>query len=312
MKLSVVMPAYNERESLPPLLARLQAVLEPLTRSYELIVVDDGSTDGTAETVKKLRAADERVKLLVLSRNFGHQFALTAGLDVADGDAVIFMDSDLQHPPELLPEMIAKWREGYEVVHTVREDPASLSPWKRASSAFYYWAFEKLTDLEGLRNVADFRLLDRRAAHALRNCKERARFLRGLVFWMGFRSCFLPYRAAPRAHGATKYSVPKMLRLAGDGIVSFSSIPLHVALVAGVLIFAIGFLYGLYALYVKFVLFRHVPGWTSLVIVICSFSGFQILLMGLQGIYLGKIFEEVKARPAYLVREHFGFGGREK
>jgi polyisoprenyl-phosphate glycosyltransferase len=309
MRLSVVVPVLNEHENAPALAARLREVLEPLTRDYELIFVDDGSTDGTDAVIAGLHAQDARVKLLSFSRNFGHQFALTAGLDHAEGDAVITMDGDFQHPPELIPEMVARWREGIQVVHTVRKDTEDASFAKKFSSNLYYSLFRKLTGVKGLQSAADFRLLDRKAVLALRQCRERARFLRGLAFWIGFRSCFLEFRAPPRRHGVTKYVLRRMLRLAADGILSFSATPLYFSLYLGLASLLFGFFYGAYAIYAKFAYQQVVQGWTSTVIVVSLFGGLQMFLLGMQGLYVGRIFEEIKQRPIYLVAHRVGFGG---
>ncbi len=305
-----MIPALNEQDNIGPIAARLFAALK--SENIELIFVDDGSTDATSSKISQLNEQDPRVKLVSLSRNFGHQFALSAGLDYADGDAIVFMDADLQHPPEIVPQLLARWRDGFEVVHTLREETSPAPFFKRLSSALFYRVFALFTGIKTPRNVADFRLIDKKVAQALRDCRERSRFLRGLVLWAGYRACFISYQAEARKRGDTKFTLRRMCRLAADGILSFSTLPLYFSLIAGIGMCSFGFLYGAYSLWVKFALNQNVPGWTSLMIVTCLFSGFQILALGLQGMYIGKIFEETKARPLYLVREIRGFSRPEK
>jgi dolichol-phosphate mannosyltransferase len=301
----------NEQENVPALAPKLRSVLEPLTREFEIVFVDDGSTDGTAEAVANLHSQDPRIKLLSFSRNFGHQFALTAGLDFADGDAVILMDGDFQHPPELIPEMVAKWKQGFEVVHTRRKETAGASFFKNLSSRYYYFLFRRFSGIRNFRDAADFRLLDRRAVLALRQCRERARFLRGLAFWVGFRSCFLEFSAPARKYGVTKYSVRRMFRFAADGILSFSPLPLYFSLYLGLLSCVFGAVYGAFAVWEKLFGKGVVPGWTSTVIMLSLFGGMQMLLMGVLGLYVGKIFEEIKQRPVYLLRRSLGIESAE-
>jgi len=306
MKISVVIPVFNEASNIAPLYAALVPQLESVSMDYEILFVDDGSTDASVEQIRKLRGANDRVRLLSLSRNFGHQIALTAGIDHASGDAIVLMDADLQHPPALIPQLMARWLDGYEVVHTVRRSTADSSWPKRATAAAFYRVFRFLSRVDLPSNAADFRLIDRKVADALRGIRERARFLRGLTVWTGYRSATIPFDAPTRQAGETKYSPARMLKLAVDALVSFSAAPLHLAVYAGIVLALLGFLYAGYALYARFVTGHVLPGWTSLAILVSIVGGIQLVLMGVIGVYLGKIFEEVKRRPLYLVRSRLG------
>ena len=306
MKISVVIPVFNEASNIAPLHAALVPQVESVSLDYEILFVDDGSTDASAEEIRRLRSGNDRVRLLCLSRNFGHQIALTAGIDHASGDAIVLMDGDLQHPPALIPQLISRWLDGFEVVHTVRRTTADSSWPKRATAAAFYKVFRHLSRVDLPSNAADFRLIDRKVADALRGIRERTRFLRGLTVWTGYRSTTIPYDAAPRQAGETKYSTARMLKLAIDGLVSFSAAPLHLAVYAGIALALLGFVYAGYALYARFVTGHVLPGWTSLAILISIVGGIQLVLMGVIGVYLGKIFEEVKRRPLYLVRSRLG------
>lgn len=306
MKISIVIPVFNEASNIPPLYAALVPQLESVSMNYEILFVDDGSTDGSVEEIRKLRARTDRVRLLSLSRNFGHQIALTAGIDHASGDAIVLMDADLQHPPALIPQLISRWLDGFEVVHTIRKTTAESSWPKRATAAAFYRVFRLLSRVDLPSNAADFRLIDRKVADALRGIRERTRFLRGLTVWAGYRSTSISYDAPTRQAGETKYSPARMLKLAIDALVSFSAAPLHLAVYAGIVLALLGFLYAGYALYARFVTGHVLPGWTSLAILVSIVGGIQLVLMGVIGVYLGKIFEEVKRRPLYLVRSRLG------
>jgi polyisoprenyl-phosphate glycosyltransferase len=306
MKISIVIPVFNEASNIPPLYAALVPQLESVSMDYEILFVDDGSTDGSVEEIRKLRARTDRVRLLSLSRNFGHQIALTAGIDHASGDAIVLMDADLQHPPALIPQLISRWLDGFEVVHTIRKTTAESSWPKRATAAAFYRVFRLLSRVDLPSNAADFRLIDRKVADALRGIRERTRFLRGLTVWAGYRSTSISYDAPTRQAGETKYSPARMLKLAIDALVSFSAAPLHLAVYAGIVLALLGFLYAGYALYARFVTGHVLPGWTSLAILVSIVGGIQLVLMGVIGVYLGKIFEEVKRRPLYLVRSRLG------
>jgi dolichol-phosphate mannosyltransferase len=312
MSLTVVIPVYNEAENLQPLaqsltealLAEAQAKLQDFT----ILFVDDGSEDESLALLRSMAAQDERIEYLSLSRNFGHQAALRAGLEAARGDCVVTMDGDFQHPPELIPAMIKAFRQGYDVVTTRRLDPEpgqgqELAPGKRLSSRLFYALMKLLGDVKIEPGSADFRLLSRRAVEALLSMPERTLFLRGAVPWIGFPSTELGYNPGLRRSGKTKYSFSKMLSFALDGITSFSVKPLRLASLFGCLISAAGFLYALYALVVRLFTDRTVEGWTSLLISVLIIGGIQLVFMGIIGEYLGKLFMEAKHRPHYLVKE---------
>jgi dolichol-phosphate mannosyltransferase len=305
-RVSVVVPAYNESESLPELLARLSRVAagEP-GYGFEFLFVDDGSSDDSLETLRGLRASDERVRYLSLSRNFGHQAALSAGLDHATGDAVVFLDADLQHPPEVIPRLLREWEQGAQVVNTVRERDPELSLLKRATSAGFYRIINLLADVHIQPDGADFRLLDRQAAEGLRQVRERSRFIRGLVQWIGYRQVVVQYRPDRRFAGQTKFSLSKMLKLAFNGIFSFTTIPLQLSTALGLTSAVSAFAYGLYALYAKFISRTAIPGWTSLLLVVLIMGGVQLITLGILGSYIARIYDETRGRPIYLVKESF-------
>jgi len=308
--ISLVLPAYNEEESLPRLFEALTALLERLGGIAEVVLVDDGSTDATYAMLLEQHRRDPRFKVIQLSRNFGHQVAISAGLDHAAGRAVIVMDSDLQDPPEVVLEMVARWREGFEVVHGVRISRPGESWFKRASAAAFYRVLRQLTAVDIVANAGDFRLLDRRAADALKSLRERNRFVRGLSSWIGFRQAVVRYDRPNRAAGETKYPLRKMLALATDAIVSFSDAPLYVSLAIGFGVSALAFIAGIVYIVLKLVGYKNlVPGWASIVVILSFLGGMQILLTGMMGLYVARIHDEVKARPLYIVRELHGVGG---
>ena len=300
--LSIVVPVYNEAGNVRVLYDRLVSVLEPLALEWELIPVDDGSSDGTLDELQGLQAADPRVRPISFSRNFGHQVALTAGLDAARGAAVVCMDGDLQHPPEVLPELLAKWREGYDVVQTVRTDTAGVGPLKRLTSALFYRFINWLSDTPIEPNAADFRLLSREALDALLQCRERDRFVRGLVSWVGFRRTEVPFIAGSRFSGKTKYSLAKMLRLAFDALTAFSTKPLKLATSAGFVAAVLGLTYACYTAYVRLFTDRAVPGWASLTVSVLVLGGLQLICLGLIAEYIARLLHEAKARPLYITR----------
>jgi dolichol-phosphate mannosyltransferase len=304
-----VIPAYNEAEVLPLLYQRLTTVMDALDEPYEMIVVDDGSRDGTVARLAAFAAADPRLKYLCLARNFGHQVALTAGLDHASGQAVVTMDADLQHPPELLPELIAKWREGFDIVYTERQNTADAGLVKRLTSRLFYGLINRASATQIPLNAADFRLLDRKVVDSLARLPERARFLRGLIAWVGYQQTVVPFEAPERAAGQTKYTLRKMLRFALDAVTSFSSLPLRIAGYCGFLASIAGFMLGAVTIYQKlFVPDRNLPGYTTIVVLILFLGGLQLICLGIIGEYIAKIYEEVKGRPLYLIRDAVGFG----
>ena len=300
--LSIVVPVYNEAGNVRVLYDRLVAVLEPLAIEWELILVDDGSSDGTLDELLRLQAADPRVRPISFSRNFGQQVALTAGWDAARGDAVICMDGDLQHPPEVLPELVAKWREGYDVVQAIRTDTANVGSIKRLTSALFYCFINWVSDTPIRPNATDLRLLSREALDALLQCRERDRLVRGLVSWVGFRRAEVPFVDAPRFSGKTKYSLAKMIRLAFDALTAFSTKPLKVATSAGFAAAVLGIAYAFYTAYVRLFTDRAVPGWASLTVSVLILGGLQLICLGLIAEYIARLLHEAKARPLYITR----------
>jgi len=304
--ISIVAPVHNEADALAELHRRLDAVLVPLGE-YEIVFVDDGSTDASWERMLALAGVDSHMRLLRLSRNFGHQPALTAGLDAARGDAVVLMDSDLQDPPELIPELVAQWRNGYDVVYALRAEREGETRFKRWTASAFYRLLRRMTPVEIPANAGDFRLLSRRAVDALARMPERARFLRGMTSWVGFRQTGVPYRRDARFAGETKYPTRRMIRFALDAITSFSTTPIKVVTGFGALlvVFCVGVL--IWALYIKYFTNEAIQGWTSVLIVLLLLGGMQLVALGVIGQYVARIFEEAKHRPLYLVQESFGF-----
>jgi dolichol-phosphate mannosyltransferase len=303
MLLSLVIPVYNEEEVLPTLLDTLRPVLDALDCEHEIVFVDDGSRDATRQTLVEVAATDPRIKVLGFSRNFGHQAAITAGLDFATGDAVVVMDADLQDPPELLPEMVALYERGYDVVSAQRVDREGEGLFKRGTASLFYGLMRRAVDERLRPQVGDFRLFSRAAVAALRGFREQHRFLRGLVAWLGLKEAIIPFRRPPRAAGTTKYPTWKMLRFAWTAISSFSALPLKLSLGVGLLLTASGLAYSAYVLYEALVLQTTVRGWSSLVCLQLLFSGATLTAVGLVGDYVARIYEETKGRPLYIVSE---------
>lgn len=302
VELSIVIPAYNESANVGPMIERLVPVVRPLVSSFEIVFVDDGSRDGTPDVVLDFAAATPEVRLVRLSRNFGHQAALVAGMEQAVGEAVITMDGDLQHPPELIPELIAGWRDGADVVQTIRRQPADDNPVKRATSRGFYRVLSALAKIKVTPGAADFRLLSRDALAAFLACGERCRFNRGLVQWIGFDYREVPYDAAARAAGESKYSLRAMLRLAGDAIFSFSSWPLRFAGLAGAFVSVAAAGYLIFVLWAAAFTNRAVPGWSSILAAVLVLGGVQLTVLWIIGEYIGRLYEEAKQRPLYVLR----------
>jgi dolichol-phosphate mannosyltransferase len=303
-----VIPCYNEEEVIAETMLRLQAFCAQVTGlEVELIFVDDGSRDRTRELLKAFAAADRRVKLVCFARNFGHQIAVTAGIDAAAGDAVVIMDADLQDPPEVVAEMIAKWREGYDVVYGRRTERAGESVFKLATARGFYRVLNRLSDVPIPLDTGDFRLMSRSVVDTLRAMPERDRFVRGMVSWVGFRQTDLPYRRAERFAGQTKYPLHKMLRFATDGILSFSTKPLQISVAMGMLCASLALLGIVYALVLRLFTNTWVEGWTALFIAILFIGGVELLSVGILGEYIGRIYHEIKNRPLYVVQEYLGF-----
>jgi dolichol-phosphate mannosyltransferase len=303
MLLSLVIPLFNEEAVLPLLIERLDAVLAGLDCAAEVILIDDGSRDRTLTLVRDLAARDPRYRALSFSRNFGHQAAITAGLDVASGDAVVIMDADLQDPPEILARMLELYREGYDVVSAQRVGREGDGWWKRVTASGFYWIMRKTVDERIVPEVGDFRLLSSAVVRALRQFREQHRFMRGLIAWLGFREAVVPFERGPRAAGMTKYPTLKMAGFAWTAITSFSGLPLRVGVLAGLAMTLMGALYFVYALYRALVAHATVPGWTSLVFLQIFFSGATLLSIGLMGEYLARVYDESKRRPLYIVRD---------
>jgi dolichol-phosphate mannosyltransferase len=304
-RISIVVPAYNEEGNLPALYAHLAEVLQGLGMTWEIVFVDDGSTDRSWEAILALHQRDRRVKGLRLSRNFGHQYALFAGLTHATGDAVVSMDADLQHPPHVIPELVDEWRKGSKIVHTVRLDRDNTPWFKRVASRLFYkvYSFASGVDLE--TGMADFRLLDRQVIAGLVQLREEELFLRGLVQWIGFPSSKVAFRCQDRLSGRSKYTLRKMVKLAWSSITSFSIVPLRVGLLVGIITSLISFGGILYALGSDLIGFV-VPGWTSIVSIVSFLFGVLFIMLGVIGEYIGRILMEVKGRPRFLVSNHVG------
>lgn len=305
---SLVIPVYNEESVLPILIRRIDHLLTQLDAPAEVIFVDDGSCDASGVVLAARAKEHPSYRYLALSRNFGHQIAMTAGMDAACGDAVIVMDADLQDPPEVVLDLIAKWKEGYEIVYGRRISRDSDSRFKRWTAAVFYRLLQSLADTPIPVDVGDFRLVDRRAVDAFRAMPERDRFVRGMFGWMGFLQTAVEYHREPRAAGESKYPLRKMLRFAASGIIGFSNVPLHFALWLGGMISAAAILYGVYVtLLATFGLGHLVTGWTSTVTLISLLCGLNLLMTGVVGLYVGRIHIEVKNRPLYIVGRSIGF-----
>jgi glycosyltransferase involved in cell wall biosynthesis len=298
--IDIVVPVFNEEACLVELHARIAAAIAPLPYRFRMLFIDDGSSDRSAELCEELRASDPRVGLLRFSRNFGHQAALTAGLDVADADAVITLDADLQHPPERIPDFIAAWEKGAQIVSGVRAKGA-VSLYRRLSSAIFYRVINAISNFEITPGSPDFRLFDARVVQSIRRLREQSRFLRGIYAWVGFRQVEVVYQEAARAAGESHYSTSDMFLFALRAVLSFSRLPLRVATYFGLSVSLLAFLYGVYAIVVNVIFHRVIPGWTSLAVLVSLLSGVQLLTLGVLGEYLGQVLEETKGRPLYLV-----------
>ena len=303
--LSVVAPVFNEQDLVEEFYARVSKALAGF--SFELVLVDDGSSDATPAILRRLASNDPRVHVVYLSRNFGHQTALTAGLDHAHGDAVVMLDADLQDPPELIPSMIDHWRAGCDVVYAVREHREGESYFKLATARWFYKLFDKLTQVQLQHNSGDFRLLDRRPLDALLSMRERDRFLRGMTVWVGYRQAAVPYRRDPRYAGETKYTLPKMLRFSLDAIFSFSHRPLQLATLLGFLVSTLA-LIAIPVVVILRIVGSYLPGFGTITIAVLLIGGVQLIAIGIVGEYVSRIYDEVKGRPLYLVRSRLNFG----
>ena len=301
--ISIVVPVFNEQENIDVLYREVVHYLEPLPYQFELVFIDDGSKDATPLVLDRLTQEDSRVRALILARNFGFQTALTCGMDNADGDAIITMDGDLQHPPALLPELISRWEAGAEVVQTVRKDTAGVSFFKKMTSHFFYQLINSISKIKIVEGGSDFRLLDRKVVLSFRRFGERAKFIRGIISSIGYRQEYIEFVAPPRHAGTSKFSIGKMLHFALDGITAYSRVPLRIAFYMGLLLGAGSFLLLGHVLFIKFFTEEAVPGWATTSASILLLGGLQLIGLGIIGEYVGRIFEEVKQRPLYLVRE---------
>ena len=305
-RFSVVVPVYNEEESLLELGRRLSAVLDELVGASEVVLVDDGSTDATPVLLAELERRDDRFRVVRLSRNFGHQVAITAGLDAARGAAIVVMDGDLQHPPEVIHRLVERWQEGYDVVYALAEEHEQATWFKRRSAALFYRLISRVAKVDMPLGAGDFRLIDRRVRDAFTSMRERHRYVRGMFAWIGFRQTGVHYRSRARFGGRSKYTLSAMTRLAGDALFSFSQEPLMLVLKAGLAVSVLSFLFGLATLASKLAGAYNVPGYVSIVVVVAFLGGIQLVVLGFMGQYTARIFEEVKRRPLYFVDE----GGR--
>lgn len=313
MLISVIVPCYNEEEVIRETHSRLTSLLSQLDGfDHEIIYVDDGSRDDTPELLQQIQASDERVRVLRFSRNFGHQVALTAGLEHAAGAGVVVIDADLQDPPEVIPEMVARWRDGYEVVYGVRTDRPGESSFKLWTAKIFYRLINRLSETKMPLDAGDFRLMDRKVVDALLAMPERDRFVRGMVSWVGFRQIAVLYARAPRRAGTGKYPFLKMLKFAVDGVLSFSLTPLRLAVWIGFLAILMAMAGIIYAVLLRLYTTDWVRGWASIFVAVLFMGGVQLISLGIIGEYIGRIYGEVKQRPLYLLREKIGFEDEQK
>jgi len=301
--LSIIVPIYNENGNIHELSRRLQEVMDGLAVAYEIIWVDDASSDGSLEKLMELAIQDDRNRYLSFSRNFGHQVAVSAGLDHASGTAVVIMDGDLQDPPELIPRLYEKWKEGYEVVYARREKREGERWFKKLSAFLFYRMLRAVTNISIPLDTGDFRLIDRKVVDALLHMPEKRKFLRGQIAWTGFRTIAVGYKRDPRFQGKSNYTLKKMLRLALDGISGFSTVPLRMVSWFGFAVALVAFILIMYAIWSKFIVGTAVPGWTSLIIVVLFLGGVQLLSLGIIGEYLLRMNENIRNRPLYIIRD---------
>ena len=306
--LSIVIPCFNEQEVISETISQLVTFCNEVSDlNLELIFVDDGSEDATREILKQKLAKDSRFRLIGFSRNFGHQVAVTAGIDASKGDAVVLIDADLQDPPSVIHTMISKWREGYDVVYGTRTDRPGESAFKLATARSFYRLLNKLSDTPIPLDTGDFRLMSRNVVETLKAMPERDRFLRGMVSWVGFKQTALPYSRAERFAGTSKYPLRKMVSFATDGILSFSTKPLQLSVVLGLTCAAVSMLGIFYALFLRIFTNVWVEGWTALMIAVLFMGGIQLICVGIIGEYIGRIYNQTKKRPLYVVEEYIGF-----
>lgn len=306
-ELSLVVPMYNEEAAIARFFDTVRPILDGIGLSYEIVCINDGSRDATLAALTGVARRDPRVRVIDLTRNFGKEAALTAGIDLARGAAVIPMDADLQEPPELLPQMVAHWREGYDVVLARRSERSSDTAFKRVSAAMFYRILRVLSDVDIPENVGDFRLMDRAVVTALQRLPERSRFMKGIFAWLGFRQISIDFVRPARKDGSGKFGMRSMVKLAIEGVVSFSTLPLRIWSYVGFTVAGVSFLAMVYIVGKTLILGRDTPGFATLVTILLFFNGLMMINLGIIGEYLARIFTEVKARPIYLVRDEIRF-----
>jgi dolichol-phosphate mannosyltransferase len=315
---SVVAPVYNEEQLLPEFCRRMVAVLESLGEPFEIVLVNDGSRDRSPEIMNQLHEQDPRIKVVNFSKNFGHQLAITAGADYARGQAVIVIDSDLQDPPEVIPDLVQRWREGYEVVYAVRAEREGETWFKKVTAAFFYRLIDRITNVNIPVDTGDFRLMDRKVVDAISGIREHHRFMRGLSVWVGFKQIGVPYKRDARKAGATKYPLRKMLKFAMDGITSFSYLPLQLATYMGFVVAALSLLFLIAVFILRLAASNPEPtaaafyGQASTLVAVLFLGSVQLIFLGVIGEYLGRIYDEVKRRPLYIVADAIGFEDEKK
>jgi dolichol-phosphate mannosyltransferase len=307
MKISLIIPAYNEEGNIKEIYDRTTKILRRMNSDYEIIFVNDGSTDNTEKYILDINQNDKNVKLVSFTRNFGHQAALIAGYNSCSGDAAITMDCDLQHPPELIDDLIEKWNNGFEIIHTKRIDQNKENIIKRYTSKYFYKLFSYLSNMPIEEGSADFRLVDKKVVEKINNLKENDIFLRGMFHWFGFKSAYLEYLPSERFSGTTKYTIRKMIKLALTGMTSFSTVPLRIATIVGFCISGLSFIYMIYILYSAIFAKDVITGWTSLLLSVLFLGGIQLIAVGILGEYIGRIFMEMKERPRYIARFRKGW-----
>jgi glycosyltransferase involved in cell wall biosynthesis len=301
--ISIIAPIFNEKESLPELLRRIGAVMDGMGETWELILVDDGSSDGSTDQIRALAAQDAHIRPVIFARNFGHQIAVTAGLDYSRGDAVVIIDADLQDPPEVINEMVAKWREGFEVVFAVRTEREGESWFKLFTASLFYRLIFRITDVKIPLDTGDFRLMDRKVVDVMNSMHERHRFLRGMSAWVGFRQTGVNYKRASRFAGETKYPFRKMFKLALNAITGFSYFPLQVATYIGFIAAGLSLLFIPVVIFERLAGLQAFSGQATTLVAVLFLGGVQLISLGIIGEYIGRIYDEVKGRPLYIVRE---------
>ncbi len=311
-KYSVVVPVYNEEEVILESYKRLKAVMDTIREPYEIVFVNDGSRDKTAIIINEICEMDKTIRFIDFSRNFGHQIAITAGMDYTEGDAVIVIDADLQDPPEVIPKMIEKWKEGYDVVYGKRAQRKGETFFKQFTAKVFYRLLVRMTDVDVPLDTGDFRLIDRKVCNALKKVNEKNRYIRGIISWLGFKQTGVEFTRDKRFAGETKYPFKKMLRFAFDAITSFSYKPLKLASYAGMLLSVFSFVYLLVVVYQKLFTDRTQPGWASILAVNLFFNGIILIILGIIGEYIGRIYDEAKGRPLYIVRQIKNFSDDKK